>query len=525
MRKKKIDELTEQDKAYIRTVHANKDLSWDQRLSMLILRFKKSERTIRRWIRDLGYNERKEVENEEIREGLNRKYDLKKKYFLITWAQNATPVHTSFWNNLLKYAEFLNADIGVIQGRYQNPTSLWTKNMQGDEWWDPITRPYWDGARHKIHEYLTLASDVKIVPTAADPLTGFESLTGESSCILGHPRVHMQCLPVPEGHNEKILFTTGACTIKNYTDTKAGKKGEFHHTYGFVIIEIQDDLICHTRQVTAKQDGSFMDLWFSVDGEVTKMDDCEAFIPGDIHVSQCHLPVMEKTLEMFNILKPKRLLLHDLFNGKSISHHEVKDPIKLYQKYEQGIDIVRKEVDGIYEFIDKYNLLEYNPIIVRSNHDEWLDRWVKDADWKKNIANAKEYIEWTYALLNGDAPKGIFPYLINKRYGDKIITLDFDDSFKIKGWETGSHGHLGANGSKGGINQSKKFNVKMIEADSHTAGRKDGAVRVGTYTVKRMGFNRGPSSWTWCGAIIHNNGKCQQIIFQEDNNFTTLFNK
>ena len=38
----------------------------------------------------------------------------------------------------------------------------------------------------------------------------------------------------------KMMMTTGSCTVKNYTDSKAGKKGEFHHTLGFVIIEIKD---------------------------------------------------------------------------------------------------------------------------------------------------------------------------------------------------------------------------------------------------------------------------------------------
>jgi hypothetical protein len=28
---------------------------------------------------------------------------------------------------------------------------------------------------------------------------------------------------------------------KNYTDSKSGKVGDFHHTFGFVIVEIKDD--------------------------------------------------------------------------------------------------------------------------------------------------------------------------------------------------------------------------------------------------------------------------------------------
>ena len=45
------------------------------------------------------------------------------------------------------------------------------------------------------------------------------------------------------------MLTTGACTVKNYTDSKSGKKGEFHHTLGFVIVEIKDDETFFIRQV------------------------------------------------------------------------------------------------------------------------------------------------------------------------------------------------------------------------------------------------------------------------------------
>lgn len=533
LKRKEFKDLSDKDKVYIKTIHANTDLSWDQRMSILINKFQISERTVRRWIKRLGYSEYREVENEEIREGKKRSYNPKSKYFIFTWAQNATPVHRPFWDNILRYAEFLDAEVGVFMGRYQNPTSLWTENMEKDEWWDEafsvrdedglIVFSYLDGSRTHLHEYLDIMADVKIVPTAHSPLSGFEGLGGEKSAIFGHPRVHFQVLPALEGHNKKMMFTTGACTMKNYTDTKAGKKGEFHHTYGFVIVEIKDDLIFHIRQVIAERNGDFNDLIYRVTREgVFEVNECEAFVTGDIHVSQCHLPVMDKTMELFQYIRPKNLVVHDLFNGKSISHHDKRDPVKLYEKFTTKDDIVKEEIEGVHKFIDKYNLLDYNLIVVRSNHDEWLDRWIRNFDWRQDIPNAKEYAEYLYVALNGLAPKGIFPYILDKTYGDKITTLDFDESYKIKGWEVAQHGHMGANGSKSSMVGFRKLNTKMIVGDEHTPERKDGVVQVGTYSQLRMGFNKGPSSWMHCGAIIHDNGKVQMIFFAEDNNFTTL---
>jgi len=116
----------------------------------------------------------------------------------------------------------------------------------------------------------------------------------------------------------------------------------------------------------------------------------------------------------------------------------------------------------------------------------------------------------------------LIPYILKQHYGDGITTLDIDDSYKINGWEVGQHGHLGVNGSRGNINQFRRLNTKIITAHAHSPERKDGAVQVGTYTKLKMDYNVGPSSWMHCGAIIHENGKVQQILIMEDKKFTTL---
>ena len=98
-----------------------------------------------------------------------------------------------------------------------------------------------------------------------------------------------------------------------------------------------------------------------------------------------------------------------------------------------------------------------------------------------------------------------------------------NDSYRVADWELANHGHMGANGSKGNIDQYRKFNTKVIVGDWHQCNRKDGALSVGTHSKLRMGFNNGPSSWNMGDVIIHPNGKAQHIIFF-DNEFTTLWN-
>ncbi len=499
-------------------------------MSRLMSKYDVSERTVRKWISKLGFTNNSHILNKEVRAAKQQK-QYTKKYILVTWAQNATPVHKEFWDNMVAYADHIDADIAVIQGRFQNPTSVWTSNMENDEWWDNeftikdedgnIVHTYLDCSRQEVHANIDILADIKIRPTAANPLRGFEGVSGDKTSIIGHPRVHLKSLPVLNGHKHKLLLTTGACTLKNYSDTREGKVGEFHHTYGFVVIENKDDKTSFIRQVTAKSDGSFIDLNKSVaSNNVEKIKDCAAFIMGDIHVSQVHKPVVDKTLELFKKVKPEYVVLHDLFNGESINHHEANDPIKSYHKLQEGKNLLKNEIDGMYKWLDDNSIMEYKVVVPFANHHQWSDKWVSFSDWKKDVPNSKEYMELALASLNGETPKGIIAYLLNKRY-ENITCLGADESFKVNDWELGQHGHLGAHGSKGSTQQNRRLNTKIIVGDYHQPERLDNAISAGTYTQLRMGYNTGASAWMHCGVMVHNNGKAQQILFFNDE-FTTL---
>ena len=83
-------------------------------------------------------------------------------------------------------------------------------------------------------------SDVKIQPTATNPMSGLAGMSGVNSCVFGSPKVQLEMIPVLEGNKPKMMLTTGAVTLMNYTDSKSGKKGEFHHVFGFAIVEIKE---------------------------------------------------------------------------------------------------------------------------------------------------------------------------------------------------------------------------------------------------------------------------------------------
>ena len=96
-------------------------------------------------------------------ETFSRELPAKAKRFIITAAQNATPVHGQFWGCLLTMAKQLKAEILVIPIRYKNPTSRWTASQQNADWWAPEVRDYLWNVRKQLNANCTLLADMKIL--------------------------------------------------------------------------------------------------------------------------------------------------------------------------------------------------------------------------------------------------------------------------------------------------------------------------------------------------------------------------
>ena len=524
----KFKDLTEQQIDNITEIYTNGDLSWDERMDLIREITTVSERNTRKWLIKLGISKTKDVISPQYEAAKKRKVDKTKKRFIVTWGQCDTDPHHGFFDNLEAYAKYIDADIHVIAGRYKNPNSLISNDkVKSTETWHSRLVPYLDANRHDLHKYLSILSDIKTQPTAVNPMSGLAGVSGINSCIFGSPKLQLEMIPVLEGNKPKMMMTTGACTVKNYTDSKAGKKGEFHHTLGFVVIEIEDKSNFYARQVSATDDGDFIDLYHEVSkGRVTKSYECEAIVLGDLHVGHHDPQVIKRTLKFMDKVNPKHTILHDVFDGHSITHHDANDPMKQYSKEFHGTNNLGAEVDEMMEVLE--NFREYpNVVIVRSNHDDFLDRWLILNDWRKLATpkNSKLYMDYSQRLMtqyevDPTSVKGIIPELIQDRF-ENFITLGRGDSYKVKGWELGHHGDKGSNGSRGSLQQFRKLNTKVVVAHYHSPGRKDGALAVGTSTYLRVGYNQGASGWLQSHVIIHKNGKAQHLNFI-DGNFTTF---
>jgi len=528
----KFKELKDSHVEALKEIFHN-DMSWDERMDLMKKITGKSERTTRKWLIDLDISKTKETLSPQYEEAKKRKVDKTKKRFIVTWGQCDTDPNHNLFDGMEALAKKYDAAIHVIAGRYKNPNSLISNDkVKSTEMWHSRLVPYLDANRHDIHKYLSILSDIKTQPTAINPMSGMAGVSGVNSCIFGSPKTQMEMIPVLEGNKPKMMLTTGACTIKNYTDSKAGKKGEFHHTLGFVVVEIEDKDTFHVRQVTADDDGNFIDLFTEYkNGKLSKVKECGAIILGDLHAGHHDQAVIDKTLKLMKKLKPKHTILHDVFDGRSISHHEAQDPFIQYAKEFHGLNDLGEEIEMMMGVLEPFNKFP-NVVIVRSNHDDFLDRWLKLNDWRKTSTpkNNKLYMNFSQRLMTQyeQTPQnvlGIIPELIKERF-PKFNTLGRGDSYKVLGWELGHHGDLGPNGSRGSLLGFRKLNTKVIVGHYHSPQRKDGALAVGTSTHLRVGYNQGASGWLQSHVILHKNGKAQHINFIKDKegnaNFTTI---
>lgn len=461
------------------------------------------------------------------------------KRFLVTAAQNATPVHEDFFKALKVAAKAMDAEIVVIPLRYKNPTSTWSGSRKNEEWWgihpklekdhwergvfkkgqkNPLADYLFDG-RKKLNDNLALVGDVKTQPTAQSPLTRFESLTGAESCIIGHTKLQLKVVPVPTGRLPKILTTTGACTVPNYTDSKAGKLGEFHHTLGAVLVEIQSDKTFHIRQINGlKSDGSFIDLdqRYTVNG-VEDAPPALGLVMGDTHARFADPDVDEATFGEGGIvetLNPQSLVFHDILDGFSVNPHHRRNPFIASAKAKSGLGNIKEEIEHVVDFL-RDRVGDRNAVIVASNHDKFLTRWINDTDWKDDPVNADFYLE-TALMMDRSAKvtsRGVecadpFTYWLRKLgLSESVRCLATDESFKLYDIECGMHGNIGPKGAIGTLSNMSRLGVRVITGHSHTPGIEEGHYQCGTSTPLRLDYNHGPNSWLNTHCVVYANGK------------------
>lgn len=467
-----------------------------------------------------------------VKNPLEQRKKVSGKRFVITSAQNNTYVHDKFFKSLLTYCEENKAELLVSTFVYdKNGFQSAGKNPDKREkqyWYDPKIEPYRCDESLQLAEGLVFCGELNILPTDINPLGGFYNYLAEQSGIIPHAKIQMESLPAPKHKSARMMYTTGALTTRNYIQKKTGQKASWHHCFGAVVVEIDDEGDWFVRQLHAEQDtGEFFDFTkkYTPNG-VEDYGYIEAVNYGDVHAAKLDDTVAEsswgKVFEshdykgsnsILDTLKPKYQLIHDVLDQRARNHHSVKDPHFLFEMFHAGTESVKAEVEQTAEVLRSMKRPFSKVVVVESNHDLALEKWLKEQDYRKDPVNAEFFLELQLdkykAISNRDSNFSTFENAVLRVAPDldDIKFLRTDESFEVVGIECGQHGHNGAGGARGNVSQFRRMGVKFNIGHSHAAGIKDAVYQSGVSGKLDMGYNVGGSAWSHSHILTYPNGK------------------
>jgi len=452
----------------------------------------------------------------------------KTSHYLITSAQNNTTVHYDFFANLEVYAEYLGAEILCSQFTY-NKTSYGRKSIKpgsdptaddvADLWFDDIFDKYIANEPIELAPMLVYCGEQNTLPTDVRPLSGFDTYTGVKSGIFPHAKMALQSIPSLKAYGTKFNYTTGTATARNYIQKKSGLKAGFHHTYGALHVEVDHEGNWWVRQLNANTEGEFQDLDIVVSkGEITHFNRVEGINWGDVHREQID-PVIHKMNwigedSIIDTLKPKYQFMHDMIDFYRRNHHNRNDHHKNFSLWAKGTESVEGELQTVADFLVNDVQRDFcKTVVVSSNHDNALLKWLREADFKTDAPNAIFYLESQlacYKAIRDNKKRFHVVEHVLRKLGvpNSIKFLRDEDPFKIAGTiECGMHGHVGPNGVRGAPLNLSRMGMKANTGHTHSTQIIDGMYVAGTCSYLELDYNGGPSSWSHSHVITYPNGK------------------
>ena len=445
---------------------------------------------------------------------------VKGKKFVITSAQNNTLVHEEFFNSLQNYCEEEDAELMVSCFHYNK--SGFQNGPREDSWFDSRIKEFMVNESVQLAEGLVLCGELNIIPTAVNPISGLHNYTGSDSAIIPHAKLQLESVPTPKHDAAKLMYTTGTLTQMNYVQQKSGQKAAWHHSFSALVVEVDEEGDWFVRQLNAESaNGCFYDLewYYTPSGKSEVAKNITGIQFGDVHRDKLTKAISDicwgnPTTSIAASLDPDYIFLHDVHDHARRNHHSMKDPYFLFRQFAGKSESVREEVGRTVELLHDMAAYRAEVVVVESNHDLALERWLKEQNYKNDPVNAVFFLEMQlqnyYAMERGESLQTFKTAceLVSDSEFENVTFLKTDESFRLHGIEMGQHGHLGINGSRPSLSTFLKQGIKFNIGHSHSANIKDGVYQAGACVlVEDAGYAQGGGSWSVSHIITYANGK------------------
>lgn len=433
--------------------------------------------------------------------------------FVITTAVVEKELHQGFYNSIKNYCKRNNALLLVLPCQ-----DVANRKTHFD----------WNLAPQLHGEYIVFndlainsniwISTMKMSAKHINPLTGLSRISQKNgSTIYASPKQQLEYVTVSSRKKiPRALMSTGAITKNNYnTDRYMSSRvsyiAENDHVLGAIIVERKDNKSFFFRQIQAdEKTGSFPDcgIKYNNDGSVEEYTP-SAIVWGDYHAGETDPNVKRVTKELVMATRPQDMIMHDFYDGKSISHHDMKKPLTRAKKAMNNQLSLQNEIRFMRDELDELATWTSGQVVlVKSNHDEVLERYLSEGRYVSDDNNHYYSLGLAKSMLENNDP---LQYAVESVEGlrnkSKITWLQRDEEYRIANVECGAHG----DGWQASMSFWEKAFGNCVIGHAHTAAILRGVFRVGTSSKLQLDYNRGPSSWTHTHCLVYPNGARQLI--------------
>lgn len=449
---------------------------------------------------------------------------------LMTAVQDDTPLAQGALENLQAYAAHRGGEVMIGGFTYQK--GLFEDHSVASGVFAQKVIPLLKPEVVELAPHLVWYGSANILPTAVDPLTGWETNTRDKWAIFPHAKIALKCVPTLLGKHNKQIMTTGVITKPNYIQRNAGQKAEFHHTPGATIAEIKADGTFFCRQIGIARDGSFQDLDIVVkDQTISVGNRVESITWGDIHFEELDQDIARVLwgwdyrntdrfqTSMLDVLEPRTQFFHDSYSFKARGHHTINDPHERAQRVAERQDSVHEMLKGTAGFLANTKRPWCRSVHVASNHNSHLDRWLKDPQGHFDAANARIWhqlnLAWFDAIDDGEGETFSPSEHALRAGGEDLGDITFlhggqsyvicQDTAPI---ECGIHGDVGPRGSRGSPTGLAKLVERVTSAHTHEPKILDGVYVAGTSSRLDIKYaTKGASAWQHAEVVTYPTGR------------------
>jgi len=396
---------------------------------------------------------------------------------------------------------------------------------------------------------------VRPMPKNIDPFTGLQRLVVQlgQSIILPSPKAMRKRVPHLNNEQDPLdMISTGSITNPEYKTSlpvqqRTSNIAELDHVIGAIVLQKDHGgggLIpfggkprYHIRRLDYLQDFDLMtdlNVAYHKDGTVKTDIKTDTIILGDTHVDQTDPQAAQALAKSLVELNPKYIVLHDLFDGKSVNPHAKGNALEIIRMAEAGRLNIREEINRNRIFIESLARLLPNTTILipDANHNIWLQRYLQDAENVKLDRINGAYLSELLNAVN-NMGRDALEYAISTIKNDKdgfaeweepmrrrVVFMGMHTRMKMgpdsRMTEVGQHGHAGVNGMRGSANSMALMSAQIAAGHTHSPMYSKYYTNVGTNTLLNMGYNgAGASNWGVAFGRISEYGDMQLVLFDK----------